>query len=104
MRLLSLIPVFCCAACASYAPSGSGSPPGNVTSEMKGMSQANVESCAGFSDRNSERLADGAERWTYEHNSCRVSILFEGGYVSKVNYSSTSSSDCSSKLERCLAR
>ena len=104
MRLLILIPVFCCAACASYTPSGSGSPPPeNATSEMKGMSQANVESCAGFSDRSSERLADGAERWTYQHNNCRVSILFDGGYVSKVNYSSPSS-DCSSKLERCLRR
>ena len=104
MRLSVLIPVFCCAACASYAPSGLvSSSLEDAIREMKGMSSANVESCAGFSDRSSERLPGGAERWTYERNSCRVSILFDSGYVSKVNYSSPSS-ECLSKLERCLRR
>ncbi len=67
------------------------------------MSEANVESCAGFAHRSSQRLSERSERWTYLRDACQVAITFEGGYVSKVDFSQ-GSSGCPAAIERCLAR
>jgi hypothetical protein len=69
---------------------------------MVGMSRANAETCAGFHGRTSETLPDGKERWTYQRNTCRLSISFTQGYVTDV--SSDGSSDCSGLLRQCQAR
>jgi hypothetical protein len=66
-----------------------------------GMSRANLETCAGFTNRSSEVLADAKERWHYENRSCRVSVTLTSGYVSQVEFSRAPSGDCASVLQYC---